>query len=82
MMGLRNEKFNVSTPEELVALTITMVRRKIARVWRRMQRQQRLDGDSTDSNEVVDLLVELVPIVVWKETILSFENPLRSCSGI
>ena len=43
LLGLRGGKVDVTSPERLVALTITMVRRKIARQWRRHQRQKRLD---------------------------------------
>src|SRR5437764_901881 len=40
--GLRDDKFDASSPERLLALAVTMVRRKAARQWRRMRRQQRL----------------------------------------
>lgn len=59
MVGLRDAKFDISTPENLVALTLTMLRRKIARHWRRMRRQQRLTGGSTDLGELVELLASL-----------------------
>jgi RNA polymerase sigma-70 factor (ECF subfamily) len=45
LLGLRNDRFDISSPEKLVALTLTIVRRKAARHWRRVQRQQRLDPD-------------------------------------
>ncbi len=44
MMGLRNDRFDISSPEKLVALAMTIVRRKIARHWRKLQRQSRLSG--------------------------------------
>ena len=46
LLGLRNDKFDISSPEKLVALALTMVRRKAARHWRHLQRQQRLDTDT------------------------------------
>ncbi len=46
LMGLQEEKFDVSSPEKLIALTVTMVRRKVARQWRRLQRQQRFDHEN------------------------------------
>src|SRR6516165_6904338 len=48
LLGLRHGKVDVSSPERLVALATTMVRRKIARQWRRLQRQKRVDveGDA------------------------------------
>ncbi len=45
LLGLRNDRFDIATPEKLVALALTMVRRKAARHWRRCKRQQRLDTD-------------------------------------
>lgn len=52
MVGLRNDKFDISSPEKLIGLTLTMVRRKIARQWRHLRRQMRpsaasLDGDGS-----------------------------------
>lgn len=44
LIGLRHDKFDISTPDNLLALAVTIVRRKIARDWRRMRRQQRLSG--------------------------------------
>jgi RNA polymerase sigma-70 factor (ECF subfamily) len=44
MVGLRDDRFDLSTPDNLVALAMTMVRRKVARHWRRLRRQRRLDG--------------------------------------
>src|SRR5258708_3834180 len=34
LLGLRQDKFDVSTPENLLALALTLVRRKVARQWR------------------------------------------------
>jgi RNA polymerase sigma-70 factor (ECF subfamily) len=47
ILGLRQDRFDISSPEKLVALALTMVRRKIARQWRHHRRQQRLSGDGT-----------------------------------
>jgi RNA polymerase sigma-70 factor (ECF subfamily) len=43
MAGLRQQKYDISSPERLISLTLTMLRRKVARHWRHLQRQQRLD---------------------------------------
>jgi RNA polymerase sigma-70 factor (ECF subfamily) len=43
-VGLRDEKFQIAGPEQLVALALTVLRRKAARHWRHLQRQQRLSG--------------------------------------
>lgn len=42
MLGLRAGKFDVDSPDRLVALALTLVRRKVARKWRHLRRQQRL----------------------------------------
>ena len=49
LAGLRHGKIDLTNPERLVALALTMVRRKIARQWRRHQRQQRPGADTADT---------------------------------
>ena len=44
LLGLRNQRFEIETPEQLCALALTIVQRKAARHWRRAVRQQRLSG--------------------------------------
>lgn len=39
LIGLKNEKFAISSSEKLVALACTIVRRKVARSWRKLRRQ-------------------------------------------
>lgn len=48
LIGLRDEKFRVDGPEQLVGLALTVLRRKAARHWRHLQRQQRLSGAGGD----------------------------------
>ncbi len=43
LVGLRNQKFDISSPQKLIALASTIVRRKIARKWRSARRQARLE---------------------------------------
>jgi RNA polymerase sigma-70 factor (ECF subfamily) len=43
ILGLRNDQFAVTDPRSLLALALTMVRRKVARQWRRHRRQVRTD---------------------------------------
>ena len=59
MLGLRQDKSDISSPEKLVALALTLVRRKVARQWRHMQRQQRLTAGSTDSGNLAAMLTSL-----------------------
>jgi RNA polymerase sigma-70 factor (ECF subfamily) len=59
VLGLRQNKFELSSPQQLLALTLTMVRRKVARHWRRAQRQRRLGADAADTPPGADLLTAL-----------------------
>jgi RNA polymerase sigma-70 factor (ECF subfamily) len=61
MIGLRDQKFAFESPENLLALAATMVRRKAARHWRRLQRQQRLSAGGSGSTEMAPLLGSLTP---------------------
>jgi RNA polymerase sigma factor (sigma-70 family) len=56
MLGLQQDKFDISSPEKLVALASTMVRRKVARAWRRIKRQQRYETGDSNHPAQVDLL--------------------------
>lgn len=58
MLGLRQDKFDISTPENLMALALTLVRRKAARQWRHLQRQQRLSGSGA-AGSLAQLLTSL-----------------------
>jgi RNA polymerase sigma-70 factor (ECF subfamily) len=59
MLGLRQDKFDISNPEKLIALALTIVRRKVARQWRRLQRQERFRTKSSDSSNLAQLLSSL-----------------------
>jgi RNA polymerase sigma-70 factor (ECF subfamily) len=59
VLGLRQNKFELTSPQQLLALTLTMVRRKVARHWRRAQRQQRMIPDAADTRPAADLLTAL-----------------------
>src|SRR5438128_1629711 len=49
LIGLRTDRFDISSPEKLVALALTIVRRKVARHWRHLQRQQRFDQRAAEN---------------------------------
>ena len=59
LVGLRHDKFDVTSPERLLALALLMVRRKVARRWRHLKRQQRLDGAGADPAALPHLLASL-----------------------
>jgi RNA polymerase sigma factor (sigma-70 family) len=60
LVGLRHKKYKIERPEHLLALALTMVRRKIARQWRRHRRQQQLPTGSADSTSLASTLAALV----------------------
>ena len=59
MLGLKNDKYVLERPEDLIALAATIVRRKAARHWQRMQRQRRDSGGGAAGDSLPDLLVNL-----------------------
>ncbi len=59
LMGIRQNRFDISSPSHLIALALTLVRRKVARHWRRLQRQQRLSLGPADRAALPDLLATL-----------------------
>ena len=50
LLGLRQDKFDISSPDKLIALATTLVRRKVARRWRHFRRQQRLETGTNESS--------------------------------
>ncbi len=59
LVGLRGGRFDISSPEKLVALALTIMRRKVARHWRRAQRQQRPSQMLGDQSRLQDHFVSL-----------------------
>lgn len=60
LIGLRDNKYELEQPEQLVALALTIVRRKAAKKWQREQRQQRLSrGDQQGAASLADLFAVL-----------------------
>jgi RNA polymerase sigma-70 factor (ECF subfamily) len=59
-IGLRDNKFELAGPDQLVGLALTVLRRKAARHWRHLQRQRRLSGDgNTKADSLPGLLTAL-----------------------
>ena len=59
LIGLRADRFGISSMEKLIALALTIVRRKVAKHWRHLKRQQRLSGVDERSDSLVDTLLAL-----------------------
>lgn len=61
LMGLRDKRFDISSPEKLIALACTIVRRKVARKWRTHRRQVMLDSHATTHDTLEATLHTLTP---------------------
>ncbi len=60
MVGLREGRFDISSPDKLIALALTIVRRKVARHWRHLRRQQRESlGAFDQSEDLPNMIVSL-----------------------
>ncbi len=59
LLGLRGDRFDLSSPDKLVALALTIVRRKVARHWRRLRRQHRLSHAGPAGEDAVQTLASL-----------------------
>jgi RNA polymerase sigma-70 factor (ECF subfamily) len=59
MVGLRRGRFDLAGPEQLIALAVVIVRRKVGRHWRRHQRQRRLDAATTQGPDLAQTLTAL-----------------------
>lgn len=60
LLGLRESKFEIEGPEQLIALALTVLRRKAAKHWRHLQRQRRLSSDGSPRDAALpDLLASL-----------------------
>jgi RNA polymerase sigma factor (sigma-70 family) len=57
--GLRQDKFDLANPEALIALTVTLVRRKIARHWRKLKREAGGGTSATSDREKQQVLLTL-----------------------
>jgi RNA polymerase sigma-70 factor (ECF subfamily) len=83
MLGLRQDKFDISNPEKLMALALTMVRRKVARKWRHLQRQKRLESRIAESDQLANLLTSLSSPEMEPARAAQFNDSVRNlCSGM
>jgi len=66
LKGLQAKKFHIDGPNELVALSAEIIRRKVAQVWKRIKRRNELNTKLTGTREdeehvVVNRMGELDP---------------------
>jgi RNA polymerase sigma-70 factor (ECF subfamily) len=60
LRSLRSGKFTIDAPQQLIALTVQMARRKVAHQWRRLKRQERLANPDRAGDSLPDFLASLV----------------------
>jgi RNA polymerase sigma-70 factor (ECF subfamily) len=60
LLGLRQEKYQIASPEQLIGLAVTLARRKVARKWRQNRRQLRAQDPAASHDDTVDVLTGLV----------------------
>jgi RNA polymerase sigma-70 factor (ECF subfamily) len=54
--GLRGGRYTVADPEQMVALAVTVIRRKIARRWRQLRREHEMQAQVRDQGVYPDKL--------------------------
>ncbi|HKB03564.1 MAG TPA: sigma-70 family RNA polymerase sigma factor [Gemmataceae bacterium] len=59
LLGFRDHKFDVNSPGQLVALALTIVRRKVARKWRKHRRQLRAVTPINSPDDLGDVLTSM-----------------------
>ena len=57
LQGVRRDQFSLASPEQLIALSAEIIRRKVSRLWRRIQRRQRLHDHVPGLRELAQTLV-------------------------
>ena len=82
LIGFREEKFEVSTPENLVALALTLLRRKVSRQWRRLRRQQRTDGQQSSPDLLPQILADLTTPEVDPAEMAQYRDQLQQLCGL
>ncbi|MDB5338146.1 MAG: polymerase sigma factor, sigma-70 family [Planctomycetaceae bacterium] len=60
LFGLKHDKFDLNSSDQLLALLLTVVRRKVAHQWRKAQRQRRLSSAPDTVESPVSLLASMV----------------------
>lgn len=51
LIGIKNERYHVSSPQQLIGLAVVMVQRKAARLWRKLKHLPTSGLDAADSRE-------------------------------
>lgn len=56
LLGIKNERYQVTSPQQLIGLAVVMVQRKVARQWRKLKRlpTTALDDSRRDDDSPID----------------------------
>jgi RNA polymerase sigma-70 factor (ECF subfamily) len=83
LVGLRDKKIELGTPQQFLGLAVTIVRRKVARHWRHIQRQQRIEPQTGETEAVADLITNVPsPEVDPAETAQFNDSIAHLCSKL
>jgi hypothetical protein len=55
LTGLKNERFQFASPQQLIGLAVVMVQRKVARHWRKLKRFPAAGAAPSDANRATPL---------------------------
>jgi RNA polymerase sigma factor (sigma-70 family) len=55
LTGLKNERFQLASPQQLIGLAVVMVQRKVARHWRKLKRFPVIGSGADDSSAATPL---------------------------
>ena len=76
IVGLRANRYELASVDKLVALAAVVLRRKIARHWRRLRRQQRESGIRPTDSNLPDYVVSLSDEQKGPEELASFRDQI------
>ncbi len=84
LIGLRQQRFQFSSSDKLIALACAILRRKVAKKWRRHRRQLTLtSGTAHDSQQLVDVLSSITNHETSPSLIAQFNDQLvKVCSHL
>jgi RNA polymerase sigma factor (sigma-70 family) len=77
LVGLRAGRFHISSPDRLIALALTMVRRKVSRQWQHLRRQQRLTDAAAPAADPLELLASLSRPSVDPASLAQYHDAVR-----
>jgi RNA polymerase sigma-70 factor (ECF subfamily) len=81
LVGLRDQKFDIRSPDKLVALASLMVRRKVARKWRMHRRELQRTISGAESDDLAEILSALASPVADPASVAAWNDQLAHFCG-